>query len=611
MVELGQTSDPARLVPGSVDAIESAVAHWKRRATTADEVSVSLGRIGTPESWAGAGADGLAARRVSVAGRWERASSAFRSAASALDTYREALTAGQRQAARAIDLWEDGQQASREAQDTQAPEVPLPGVLVVPWADPGASRRASARQVLSEARAAVAAAAATAAAAIRGVTQEPDLSATARDLVADSGLTASEALAGLAALSGAELARVLTARPDLAKLLASVDASTVAGWWRGLAVDQRDAVVHAFPSVIGNLEGVAYADRDTANRLWLTDQLAQAEAALARASKPLPWWELLAGEGAVNAHALRIAEAQRRVDALTNIETALARPQGASERFLVSLTGDSPPLAAVSLGNLDTAQNVTYAVPGMGTTTGDMTGWARSAGNIAFWQDKLDREHSHAVVAWIGYKTPPIPGPAGGLDVLDTKVAEAGAKKLEGALAGFSATRGPAAAQLNVVAHSYGTTTAAIALTAPGTHVDSFVSVGSAGLPSSIDSASDLHAGQVFAGQARDVIPGLESGKGDAWAGTGRAFGNHPVNPVDPSFGARAFGTDTGIGGHSVTDHSVHTDLGTGYLDRGTESLKNVVLATTGQGDDVSAYEPHGLTPLQQSLLDGMTNVPR
>jgi hypothetical protein len=613
MAELGQTSDATRLVRGSVSAVESAAVQWKRRATTAEEVSASLSGLAMPEGWAGAGADGFAARRRSVAARWERLSQAFSSAASALDAYREALAAGQRQAGRAIELWEDGQRATREALDpSSSADGGLPGVIVPPsLGDPGASGRAQAKQVLVDARASVATAAATAASTIRGVAQEPALGPKARELLADTGLTAAEALADLAGLSGAELARVLKARPDLATLLATAEAQTVAPWWAGLDAGQRDAFIHAFPSTIGNLEGVAYADRDTANRLWLTDQVAEAEAALAKAKELPPWWELLGGKSVIEAHAQLAAAAQARVDALKNIESALASPKGRTERFLVSLTGDSPPLAAVSIGDLDTAQNVTYAVPGMGTSTEDMTGWARSAGNIQFMQDQLEPGNSHAVVAWIGYKTPPIPLTQGGPEVLDTRLADVGARKLDTALAGFAATRGSGGAQLNVVAHSYGTTTAAIALTAPGVHVDSFVSLGSAGLSPSIDSASDLNAGRVFAGQAQEVIPLLESGKGDAWAGMGRAFGNHPVNPVDPSFGARTFGTDTGVGGNPVNDHSVHTSSGNGYLDQGTESLTNVAAATTGQEDLMTAYEPHGLTPLQQGLLDGMTNAPR
>ncbi|WP_313546856.1 putative T7SS-secreted protein [Leifsonia aquatica] len=606
MTELGQTTDPAKLVPGSMAAIDSAIAQWKKRAAVAGEASSSLTGLPAPTGWSGAAADGFATHLRSAANRWERLSQAFTAAASALDEYRSALAAAQHRAQRAIDLWEDARQASLDGLRPSLSGSDFAGSFAVPppaTVDPGASLRAQAQQVLADARGSVASTAKTAAAAIRGAADQPDLDAAAWTVLSDARLTPAEALAALAGVSGDELSRLLHARPDLAKLLAAADPREVAPWWGSLDPDQRDALIHAFPSVIGNLEGVAYGDRDEANRIWLTDQLADAEAALAKAQEPLPWWQLFGGKPVIDAHAKLIAEAQERVDALKNIQTALKAPKGGDDRFLVSLTDDSPPLAAVAVGDLDTALDVTFAVPGMGTTTEGMSGWAGSAQNLLAAQDRYDSGTSHAVVAWIGYKTPPIPG-EGGLQVLDTAYADAGATTLDKALAGFSATRG-GAPTLNVVAHSYGTTTSAIALAHPGVHVDSFVSVGSAGLPTSIDSASDIRADHVYAGQARDVIPGLEDGQGDQWAWTGRGFGNHPVNPVDPSFGAQTFGTDSGSNGAAVTDHGTHTDGGTGYLDRGTESLRNVALATTGQGDQVSAYVPKGPTALQQGLIDG------
>jgi hypothetical protein len=94
---------------------------------------------------------------------------------------------------------------------------------------------------------------------------------------------------------------------------------------------------------------------------------------------------------------------------------------------------------------------------------------------------------------------------------------------------------------------------------------------------------------------------------GDQWAWTGRTFGDHPINPIGPDFGAIAFGTGSGMGGAAVTDHGTHTDSGGGYLDLNTESLQNVAYATTGQGSFVSSYEPKGPTPFQQALMDGVT----
>ncbi|GIT79912.1 alpha/beta hydrolase [Leifsonia sp. LS1] len=604
MAELGQTSDPTALVPGSLDSIDSAIAQWKKRAATADQASTSLNALPAPVGWSGAGADGFARHRKNAAARWERLSHAFTSAASALDEYRTALRAAQKRAGRAIDLWEEARQ------ETAAALAPGSGMVApIVTADPGAALRTQAKQVLADARSSVSRTASSAAAAIRAAADEPDLSAKAWDVLSDASLTPREALDALAGVSGDELARLLKARPDLAGLLQQADPHDVAPWWKILDAPQRDALIHAAPAVIGNLEGVAYGDRDTANRIDLANQLAAAEAALTKAQEPLPWWALFGGAGVVDAHSQDVADAQAQVDALKNILGAAKTPKGGEGHYLISLTDDRPPLAAVAVGDLDTADSVTYAVPGMGTTTAGMRGWTEAAAAIQAQQSAVDPGHSHAVVAWIGYETPPIPG-QGGLDVLDTKKAEAGAVKLESALGGFTASRGSSPASLNVVAHSYGTTTASIALTAAGTHVDSFVSVGSAGLPSSIDSASDIHADAVYAGQARNVIPGLEDGQGDQWAWTGRDFGNHPVNPVDPSFGAHTFGTDSGTGGTAVTDHGTHTDGGSGYLDPGTESLNNVALATTGQGDHVSAYVPKGLTPLQQGLVDGATSGP-
>lgn len=125
--------------------------------------------------------------------------------------------------------------------------------------------------------------------------------------------------------------------------------------------------------------------------------------------------------------------------------------------------------------------------------------------------------------------------------------------------------------------------------------VDAFVSLGSAGLPPEIREASDLDANEVYAGQAYNT-PALIPGIGDQWAWTGRMSWEHPVDPSHYSFGAEVFDVNGGDGGRPVTDHGASTlrgdsldrSSGSGYLDRGTQSLTNVALATTGHGDLVS-----------------------
>ena len=158
---------------------------------------------------------------------------------------------------------------------------------------------------------------------------------------------------------------------------------------------------------------------------------------------------------------------------------------------------------------------------------------------------------------------------------------------------------------LNVISHSYGTTTSALALTRPGVHVDVAVNLASAGLPAEVDHASDLHADEVYAGQARDVWL-VDPAPGDPWAWFGRSFSNHSVNPATDAFGAEVFGVDTGVGGAPVTDHATRTEDGTGYLDDDTESLRNVALATTGRGDEATDAIDHEPTLFQQALIEGM-----
>jgi len=77
------------------------------------------------------------------------------------------------------------------------------------------------------------------------------------------------------------------------------------------------------------------------------------------------------------------------------------------------------------------------------------------------------------------------------------------------------------------------------------------------------------------------------------------------VDPAGDDFGADVFGVDTGAGGASVTDHGTSTPDGTGYLDRDTESLRNIALATTGHGAQATEAIEHEPTPFQKAMTGG------
>lgn len=384
-------------------------------------------------------------------------------------------------------------------------------------------------------------------------------------------------------LSATGLAVLARTDPALASKIADLDPVQARDWWAGLTESERGALIDAMPAIVGNLEGLPYGDRDTANRIWLDQQYEEAS-------------EHLKERGT------RASAADReRVDALEAILATLNPDQVSSERFLISLTSDRPPLAAVSIGNLDAADNATWAVPGMGSSAESLSDWARASENLLLAQEIADPNRTHAVVAWVGYEAPPV----GPFEVLSSDKAEAGAANLNRALVGFNAAR--PGIDLNVVAHSYGTTTASIALAQTTAHVDSYAMIGSAGLPPEIDEASDLQAEHVYAGQARNAILGDPAG-GDKWAWLGRDFGDHPVDPSKDGFGADVFGVDSGSGGAPTTDHEATPEVGNGYLDQATESVRNLAWATTGQGDQMTEPITHGPTVYEQMLRAAIMN---
>ncbi|WP_460580560.1 alpha/beta hydrolase [Humibacter ginsengisoli] len=430
-----------------------------------------------------------------------------------------------------------------------------------------------------------------------------------------SGKTPDQILDMLTGLTPTQLQALLAAHPELAGKIAQADPTAVAAWWNSMnssgqekPSDAQQSLIGAIPAVIGNLNGVAYWARHDANRITLKEKIADAQKKLAQTPKFPPLWASLGGQGVQDAYTNAYVAAATEVQDLQSILNALKPTDGTGPaRYLIELSDDVPPLAAVSVGSLDTATNVTYAVPGMGTDAGSMKGWAQSAQNIWGAQYQAGDHGDHAVVAWIGYKTPPVPSGADpDFSVLDMHDAQVGAKALDASLSGFDAVRAGSAANVNVVAHSYGSTTSALALSQPGAHVNTFVSLGSAGMPDSVPNAAAIHADHVFAGQARNVLPLVEPNMGDEWAWTGRDLSSgHTGNPVDASFGATTFGADGVSGLKGVTDHATDVpSTGTGYLDPQTESLKNVANATTGHPDRLTPYVPKPPTVLEQVLID-------
>ncbi|WP_413602274.1 alpha/beta hydrolase [Curtobacterium sp. Curtsp57] len=410
-----------------------------------------------------------------------------------------------------------------------------------------------------------------------------------------AGMTDAQLLAFLGGLKPEEIA-AFAGDKALADRLGKVsDPKAVAKWWSDLGGDDgkgsegahsaaQDAFIAAFPAVIGNLNGVAYWARDTANRAELKRQKKASDDRLRALKKSI--------EDAVSAGlrpydlAQELVEEQLLNDQLKNFASAARGSQLPDETFsatpvqVVSFRMGKPPLGAISVGDLDTAPNVSYVVPGMGTTLGDATVLQRGVRNLKEVQDHVTGDPSEtAVVEWINYDTPKNFG-TGSREVFSDDKADAGAKQLVSDLVGFRASRNDSAV-LNLVGHSYGTTTTAIAMaTQPDLGIQSSVNLGSAGIPSWIHDAGNLGAEHVYAGT------------GDEWVAPGGRLVSGRTDPSAPAFGAEDLPTDAdsvhggnidgptyGVTVHDPVKHKSDSDP-FGYLDPDTSALINTAKAT-------------------------------
>lgn len=378
----------------------------------------------------------------------------------------------------------------------------------------------------------------------------------------------------LKAMNDEQQEAYLAKHPELAIQLANTDPDAVHDEWRDLDADIRTDAIETLPEVVGNLDGVDYRDREKANRRALSTALATQKKELAKH----PGDE----------------QAKRVLVSLTAIQKTL-KGKRTPARHLIALSLDRPPLAAIALGDLDAATDITFVVAGMGTYTDDMQLWTQSAQNLWDEQGDIGAPARRAVVSWIGYVTPPP-----GVDAALGDYAARGAPLLTADVRGVNAVRVDAPPRaVNVVAHSYGTTTAANALSqAKDLGVYSFVMLGSAGIEDRIPNAAALHAEHVYAGEAaadgearfgrltrRDprspsfgatVISVDGDKRADLLPVTGHAPVLHSPWNDDPLSTAWSHITKTALFEEKYAEHLAHY----GYLDAYTESLRNAAIAT-------------------------------
>jgi hypothetical protein len=338
-------------------------------------------------------------------------------------------------------------------------------------------------------------------------------------------------------------------------------AREVTAWWSGLSTVKQQEMVVSAPHVVGNLGGVPFDVRDTANREYLKQSLAT-----------------LGHELAIRPGRAASAGVRGHLHTLAEIGKAVKQEPGAPPRTLVSLDTGSPSRAAIVVGDLTRADYVSYMVPGMFfTIDGQVGDWADTATDLYREQvawlkhfastDASLKGKTVATVAWIGYETPHL------LTVGSLDLAYQGAQYLTQDIEALQSLRQGTEPFVSVIGHSYGSTAAMIALQRRSFQIDAFAVVGSPGSAAQSVSALDIRGGNMYVGEA-------------AWDPVvNTAF--YGSDPGAASYGAHPMSVDGGI--DPVTHRSLSASYGhNGYFDAGSESLRNLALIGIDKGGFVS-----------------------
>jgi hypothetical protein len=363
----------------------------------------------------------------------------------------------------------------------------------------------------------------------------------------------------LTSLSPAQLAAWADDPAAVAQLTtAPPTAVRVSQWWSATDAAARIRLIENAPGVFGNLEGVPYIVRDAANRRFLEGRISAIEQTLA--------------DGGAGRAATEQLRAQLHM--LQQIEAAISPGGSGLHRSLVNLDPTGGGKAVIVVGDLTSADYVSFLVPGMFYSVDSEIGsWTNAADQLAVaqseWLQRLtpaqhaDTRQTVATVAWIGYQTPTV------VNVASLDLARQGRDALTSSLRGLEALRGDNAPYISVLAHSYGATAALLALQDNDITVDALAMVGSPGSPAGNVGALRVRNGNVWVADAA-LDPIASSG----------VFGSQPLSA---SYGAHHFGVDGAVDpltGRRLAGSVGHVD----YFTQGSESFRNMALIGIGQG---------------------------
>ncbi|MFI2670411.1 alpha/beta hydrolase [Streptomyces albidoflavus] len=291
-------------------------------------------------------------------------------------------------------------------------------------------------------------------------------------------------------------------------------ARAVKDYVEGLTPEQQAALVVADPATVGNLDGVPPPLRFAANRISIQRQYEKEKRHL----------EGLAADGPASHRSLVRLKALAQFLAPRTQKTR--NPKDGSpvysdvpRQFLVFQPDagsvadpEQSPFAdgkiAEVVGNLETAKDVAFRIPGITNRLDNFHGFTQGAFDLMADPKGFERTDG-AVVSWLGYDTPELG------DSIDPAKAEAGGRDLGVFRRGIDVNLRPDVTT-GIFAHSYGTLVTSKALQYGMDDVNKVVFMGSPGLGPNIRSMADFDMPntQFFAMRAPEDVVSYTQGHG-------------------------------------------------------------------------------------------------
>ena len=302
--------------------------------------------------------------------------------------------------------------------------------------------------------------------------------------------------------------------PPLAPPAMGGSPARTARWWRSMSPRQQQQLVTEHPDWVGSRDGVPGTARDLANRARVSVErarlLVEKQRIMAAGNRLKVALLGTPSEGVRTRDTVALDQVSGKLASLAAIDLTLALP---GDRQLLMLDLSKPRAqAAIAQGNVDTADNVAVFVPGMSANAADgLISGDKNMGELRR-QTELESRRAHtdesaAAVIWVGYQAPQMGWDLiGASSVATSLAAREGAAQLVPFLQGIGAARDKDP-HLTLLGHSYGSTTAGLALR-QSTGVDDAVFFGSPGIGTSHVQDLRLDPGHAYYIEARQDLVG-------------------------------------------------------------------------------------------------------